>query len=93
LGEAGVDGYDESTSGIETPWRSTADPDPSREDTVHSTIRVGLNGPFIMNHSPLLSNVSIGIGIAICISQSAVFSGLNLAIFSIRKLRLDVAAL
>jgi hypothetical protein len=30
-------------------------------------------------------------GIAFCISQSAVFSGLNLALLSISKLRLDVA--
>src|ERR1700730_6386861 len=45
-----------------------------------------------MNHSPLLSNISIWIGIAFCITQSAVFSGLNLAIFSISKLRLEVEA-
>jgi metal transporter CNNM len=59
---------------------------------VHSTIRVELNGRFTMNHSLLLSNVSIWIGIAFCISQSAVFSGLNLALFSISKLRLEVEA-
>jgi hypothetical protein len=45
-----------------------------------------------MAHSPLLSNVSIWIGIAFCITQSAIFSGLNLAIFSISKLRLEVEA-
>jgi hypothetical protein len=45
-----------------------------------------------MNHSPLLSNVAIWIGIAFCITQSAIFSGLNLAIFSISKLRLEVEA-
>jgi metal transporter CNNM len=45
-----------------------------------------------MNHSPLLSNISIWIGIAFCITQSAIFSGLNLAIFSIIKLRLEVEA-
>jgi metal transporter CNNM len=45
-----------------------------------------------MNHSPLLSNVFIWIGIAFRISQSAVFSGLKLAIFSISKLRLEVEA-
>jgi metal transporter CNNM len=50
------------------------------------------NGCFAMNHSPLLSNISIWIGIALCITQSAIFSGLNLAIFSISKLRLEVEA-
>ena len=45
-----------------------------------------------MAHSPLLSDVSIWIGIAFCITQSAIFSGLNLAIFSISKLRLEVEA-
>jgi metal transporter CNNM len=47
---------------------------------------------FTMTHSQLLSNVSIWIGIACCITQSAIFSGLNLAIFSISKLRLEVEA-
>lgn len=32
------------------------------------------------------------LGIALCISQSAIFSGLNLAVFSISRLRLEVAA-
>src|ERR1700689_5836592 len=45
-----------------------------------------------MTHSQLLSNVAIWIGIACCITQSAIFSGLNLAIFSISKLRLEVEA-
>src|SRR6202162_3306046 len=45
-----------------------------------------------MTHSQSLSNVSIWIGIACCITQSAIFSGLNLAIFSISKLRLEVEA-
>jgi metal transporter CNNM len=45
-----------------------------------------------MNLSPLLSNVLIWVGIACCITQSAIFSGLNLAIFSISKLRLEVEA-
>ena len=44
-----------------------------------------------MNHS-MLSNVFVWIGIAFCITQSAAFSGLNLAIFSISKLRLEVEA-
>jgi hypothetical protein len=44
-----------------------------------------------MNQS-LLSNAFIWIGIVFCITQSAVFSGLNLAVFSISKLRLEVAA-
>src|SRR6202167_6411178 len=45
-----------------------------------------------MAHSPLLSNATIWIGIVFCITQSAIFSGLNLAIFSISKLRLEVEA-
>ena len=32
------------------------------------------------------------IGIAFCVSQSAMFSGLNLALFSISRLRLEVEA-
>ncbi len=39
-----------------------------------------------------LANVLVWIGIALCITQSAIFSGLNLAIFSISKLRLEVEA-
>ena len=42
--------------------------------------------------SQLLADAFIWIGIALCITQSAVFSGLNLAIFSISKLRLEVEA-
>ena len=44
-----------------------------------------------MNQS-FFSNAFVWIGIAFCITQSAIFSGLNLAIFSISKLRLEVAA-
>ena len=51
-----------------------------------------MNGCFAVNPSPLLLNVLIWIGIAFCIAQSAIFSGLNLAIFSISKLRLEVEA-
>jgi hypothetical protein len=40
--------------------------------------------------SLLGANVLIWIGIALCITQSAIFSGLNLAIFSVSKLRLEV---
>jgi metal transporter CNNM len=40
----------------------------------------------------LLTNIVVWACIAFCISQSAVFSGLNLAIFSISKLRLEVEA-
>jgi metal transporter CNNM len=58
---------------------------------VHAQIRTELNGFGIMNHS-LLSDMLVWIGIAICITQSAFFSGLNLAIFSISKLRLEVQA-
>ena len=36
--------------------------------------------------------VPIWIGIALCVSQSAMFSGLNLAIFSVSRLRLEVEA-
>jgi len=46
----------------------------------------------VLRRSELLSNVFVWIGIAFCISQSAIFSGLNLAIFSISKLRLEVEA-
>src|SRR5579864_4020231 len=45
-----------------------------------------------VNHLTLLANVFVWIRIAFCISQSAIFSGLNLAIFSISKLRLEVEA-
>ena len=45
-----------------------------------------------MNHSTLLLDVLVWTGIAFCMTQSAVFSGLNLAIFSISKLRLEVEA-
>jgi metal transporter CNNM len=45
-----------------------------------------------MNHSPLLSDVYVWISIVFCLVQSAAFSGLNLAIFSISKLRLEVEA-
>ena len=39
-----------------------------------------------------LANVFVWTGIALCIAQSAIFSGPNLAIFSISKLRLEVEA-
>ena len=39
-----------------------------------------------------LADVFVWLGIALCIAQSGIFSGLNLAIFSISKLRLDVEA-
>jgi hypothetical protein len=58
---------------------------------VLAQIRIELNDDFAMNHT-LLSNVFVWIGIPFCITQSAVFSGLNLALFSISKLRLEVAA-
>ena len=45
-----------------------------------------------MTNSTLLSDVLVWIGIAFCITQSAIFSGLNLALFSISKLRLEIAA-
>ena len=39
-----------------------------------------------------MENVVIWIGIAVCVSQSAMFSGLNLAMFSLSRLRLEVEA-
>jgi metal transporter CNNM len=45
-----------------------------------------------MNYSPSLAQSLTWTGIALCITQSAIFSGLNLAIFSVSKLRLDVEA-
>jgi hypothetical protein len=58
---------------------------------VRTQIWIDLNDRFAMNHT-LLSNVLVWVGIVFCITQSAVFSGLNLALFSISKLRLEVAA-
>jgi CBS domain containing-hemolysin-like protein len=45
-----------------------------------------------MTHAPFLTSLFTWIGIAFCITQSAIFSGLNLAIFSVSKLRLEVEA-
>src|ERR1700720_998079 len=45
-----------------------------------------------MIDTPFLTHLFTWIGIAFCIMQSAIFSGLNLAIFSISKLRLEVEA-
>jgi metal transporter CNNM len=59
---------------------------------VHAQIRIKLSDGFAMTNSALLSAVLVWTGIAFCITQSAVFSGLNLALFSISKLRLEVAA-
>ena len=67
-------------------------PDASDEDMVQPQVRTELNGCLTMSHSPFLSNILVWIGIAFCITQSAIFSGLNLAIFSISKLRLKVEA-
>jgi len=57
---------------------------------VHAQVRVKLTDGFTMDNSPVLTNVIVWIGIAFCITQSAIFSGLNLALFSISKLRLEV---
>jgi hypothetical protein len=59
---------------------------------VHSPVRAELNGSFAMNGSGLPSNVFVWVGIAFCITQSAILSGLNLAIFSVSRLRLEVEA-
>ena len=45
-----------------------------------------------MIHSPFVTSLFIWVGIAFCIIQSAIFSGLNLALFSVSKLRLEVEA-
>lgn len=45
-----------------------------------------------MSASLSATQVSIWIGIALCTSQAAMFSGLNLAIFSVSRLRLEVEA-
>ncbi|MDA3822356.1 MAG: DUF21 domain-containing protein [Bacteroidales bacterium] len=39
-----------------------------------------------------MNDIFIWIGIAFCISQSAIFSGLNLAFFSLTRLRLEIEA-
>ncbi len=39
-----------------------------------------------------MGNTLIWVGIAFCVSQSAIFSGLNLAFFSLTRLRLEIAA-
>jgi metal transporter CNNM len=46
----------------------------------------------LMIDAPFLTHLFTWIGIAFCITQSAIFSGLNLAIFSVSKLRLEVEA-
>ena len=45
-----------------------------------------------MTYSASIAQCLIWTGIALCVTQSAVFSGLNLAIFSVSKLRLEVEA-
>jgi hypothetical protein len=47
---------------------------------------------YLMTYSTSLGQLLIWISIAFCVTQSAVFSGLNLAIFSVSKLRLEVEA-
>lgn len=37
-------------------------------------------------------NVPVWLGLALCVSQSAILSGLNLAVFSVSRLRLEVLA-
>ena len=58
---------------------------------MRAQIRADLNVGLAMTDT-LLSNVLVWFGIAFCITQSAIFSGLNLALFSISKLRLEVEA-
>jgi len=45
-----------------------------------------------MTFNPLAGEILIWFSILFCISQSAIFSGLNLAVFSLSRLRLEVAA-
>jgi hypothetical protein len=44
-----------------------------------------------MGHATYV-NIALGISIALCIAQAAIFSGLNLAVFSLSRLRLEVEA-
>ena len=44
-----------------------------------------------MIHPPF-TNVALWIGIAFCIAQTGIFSGLNLALFSVSMLRLEIEA-
>jgi metal transporter CNNM len=46
----------------------------------------------LMLHTPLQAELLTWLGIALCVVQSALFSGLNLAVFSISRLRLEVEA-
>jgi CBS domain containing-hemolysin-like protein len=41
---------------------------------------------------PSPANLAVGVGIAFCTVQTGIFSGLNLAIFSVSRLRLEVEA-
>jgi metal transporter CNNM len=45
-----------------------------------------------MLHAASQGNLPVWLGIALCVAQSAMFSGLNLAVFSISRLRLEVEA-
>jgi len=51
-----------------------------------------LHPPRVVLHTGSVSDTLIWAGIAVCLSQSGLFSGLNLAVFSISRLRLEVAA-
>ena len=45
-----------------------------------------------MTLSPTTTNLLTWLGIALCIAQSGMFAGLNLAVFSLSRLRLEIAA-
>jgi hypothetical protein len=45
-----------------------------------------------MLHASLQANIVIWVSIVLCVAQSALFSGLNLAVFSVGRLRLEVEA-
>lgn len=46
----------------------------------------------VMGLTPTTENVLTWLGIALCIAQSGMFAGLNLAVFSLSRLRLEIAA-
>ena len=45
-----------------------------------------------MNYAAYDTSLLVWVGIALCLVQSAIFAGLNLAIFSVSRLRLEVQA-
>lgn len=56
------------------------------------SVVLGLDGRERRGTDGDVNNLLIWLGIAVCLSQSAMFSGLNLAVFSLSRLRLEAAA-